>query len=295
MAFTLPALALRRSTTAALASGSCSRAVAATAPPSALSLALASSRQSSYYQRTFATSALRAEEQSNKQRSTPTSSGSSSSDSARRDSVKAKPRKELFSVFTPSSRSQQAALRNNKDASSSSASSSSSSAAATADGETTTDAEAEVDSDAAEGSSPTTAPQVPTGPKMNSRYLHGQLIAPTAFTPLSQVNSPTEQSPYRNRARPLLGPSANLAKRLDPFFKLGLNPSKPTLKDDSYKNPSLLTPFVSDLGRILPRNRTGLTRKGQRQVGKAIRRARAMGLVPIFNRGTGRSSGYAWR
>ncbi|KAE8220144.1 hypothetical protein CF319_g6291 [Tilletia indica] len=295
MAFTLPALALRRSTTAALVSGSCSRAVAATAPPSALSLALASSRQSSYYQRTFATSALRAEEQNNKQRSTPTSSGSSPSDSAKRDSAKAKPRKELFSVFTPSSRSQQAALRNNKDASSSSASSSSSSAAATADGETTTDAEAEVDSDAAEGSSSTAAPQVPSGPKMNSRYLHGQLIAPTAFTPLSQVNSPTEQSPYRNRARPLLGPSANLAKRLDPFFKLGLNPSKPTLKDDSYKNPSLLTPFVSDLGRILPRNRTGLTRKGQRQVGKAIRRARAMGLVPIFNRGTGRSSGYAWR
>ncbi|KAL9939488.1 hypothetical protein V8E36_001305 [Tilletia maclaganii] len=137
------------------------------------------------------------------------------------------------------------------------------------------------------------------------RFYHGQLISPSSFNPLPQAGSSaapgddadsTDTAAQRRpRARPLLGPSAAVAKRLDPFYKLGLNPSKPSLTDDSYKNGSLLIPFVSDLGRILPRNRTGLTRKSQRQVGKAIRRARAMGIRPVFSRGSGRSTGYIWK
>ncbi|RUP05918.1 ribosomal protein S18 [Jimgerdemannia flammicorona] len=60
----------------------------------------------------------------------------------------------------------------------------------------------------------------------------------------------------------------------DPFNTLGLDPLK------EYKNHSLLSSFVSDMGKILPREQTGVTAKNQRKLAKAIKRARAMGLMP---------------
>ncbi|CAD6892940.1 unnamed protein product [Tilletia controversa] len=315
MAFSLPALALRRSAVAA-ATASCSRV--ASAPLSALSLAVTSSRQHPrlFANRSFTTSALLSED---KNTGRPSGSGSPSSSASGRSSLPARSssssasgassfparktpakapapaRKELFSVFNPSARAQLVAERiatggAPKDSSASSSEGAEEGAAEQGEPESEEPGSTPGSASPAGGSPSPLAAQKP-----NRNYLHGQLIAPTAFTPLSQAGESTEQARSRFRARPLLGPSASLAKRLDPFYKLGLNPSKPSLQDDSYKNPSLLTPFVSDLGRILPRNRTGLTRKGQRQVGKAIRRARAMGLVAIFNRGTGRKSGYLWR
>jgi hypothetical protein len=38
------------------------------------------------------------------------------------------------------------------------------------------------------------------------------------------------------------------------------------------------------MGRILPASRTGCTAKNQRKLGKAIRRARALGFMPIWSR-----------
>ncbi|KAK0527575.1 hypothetical protein OC842_004826 [Tilletia horrida] len=237
--------------------------------------------------------------------STPSSSQSPPSPPA--DAAQGAPRKELFSVYTPSSRAEHTiaqraaaapAIGNKKPVSGAAAGESAAAAAGA-------DADAEDGADAPTAAAAAQFTAAPTGPKVNRRFLHGQLVAPSAFTPLSSLrpsasadgdSSPSSSSgSSRSRARPLLGPSAALAKRLDPFYKLGLNPAKPTLADDSYKNGSMLAPFVSDLGRILPRSRTGLTRKGQRQVGKAVRRARSMGLLPVFNRGTGKTSGYAWR
>ncbi|ORX99591.1 ribosomal protein S18 [Basidiobolus meristosporus CBS 931.73] len=61
----------------------------------------------------------------------------------------------------------------------------------------------------------------------------------------------------------------------DPFRQLHLNPLS------EYKNTTLLSNYVSQMGRILPRTATGLSAKSQRKVGKAIRRARAMGLMPV--------------
>ena len=59
--------------------------------------------------------------------------------------------------------------------------------------------------------------------------------------------------------------------------------------------PTKMVQFCRSLmGRIQPRNVTGLTRKSQRQVGKAIRRARAMGILPVLSRGQGRG-GAGWR
>ncbi|RHZ74137.1 hypothetical protein Glove_227g63 [Diversispora epigaea] len=61
---------------------------------------------------------------------------------------------------------------------------------------------------------------------------------------------------------------------VDVFKRLNLNPLV------EYKNFNLLSNFVSDMGRILPRKKTGLTAKNQRKLAKAIKRARSFGLIP---------------
>ncbi|KAI9251984.1 ribosomal protein S18 [Sporodiniella umbellata] len=63
----------------------------------------------------------------------------------------------------------------------------------------------------------------------------------------------------------------------DPFDILGLDPLH------EYKNYKLLSKFVSDMGKILPREQTGLTAKNQRKLAKAVKRARAMGLMSSTN------------
>ena len=80
----------------------------------------------------------------------------------------------------------------------------------------------------------------------------------------------------------------------DPFYLLGINPAKPSLADDTYKNGAILSQFTTEMGRIQSRNVSGLTRKSQRQIGKAIRRARALGILPVLSRGHGRGRA-GWR
>ncbi|KAJ2737074.1 hypothetical protein IW152_000337 [Coemansia sp. BCRC 34962] len=67
-------------------------------------------------------------------------------------------------------------------------------------------------------------------------------------------------------------------KSRDPFVALGLDPLK------AYKNSGLLSNFVTDMGKIKPRYKTGLTPKSQRRVAQAIKRARAFGLIPVTSR-----------
>ena len=50
-----------------------------------------------------------------------------------------------------------------------------------------------------------------------------------------------------------------------------------------YKNSELMRRFLSPEGKILPGRRTGLTSKNQRKITKAIKRARAVGLLPFTN------------
>lgn len=47
-----------------------------------------------------------------------------------------------------------------------------------------------------------------------------------------------------------------------------------------YKDSELLKKFMTERGRIMPRRLTGTTARQQRQIKKAIRRARVMGLLP---------------
>jgi len=48
-----------------------------------------------------------------------------------------------------------------------------------------------------------------------------------------------------------------------------------------YKTPGLLRYFVSDRGKLLPRRMTGVTPKQQRQLARAIKRARMIALMPF--------------
>ncbi len=47
-----------------------------------------------------------------------------------------------------------------------------------------------------------------------------------------------------------------------------------------YKDVRRLQRFLTERGKILPRRATGLTAKQQRQVARAIRRARQIALLP---------------
>lgn len=52
------------------------------------------------------------------------------------------------------------------------------------------------------------------------------------------------------------------------------------IKQIDWRNNHLLKMFTTDTGRILPRKITGLCAKHQRQLGKAIKINRNLGLMP---------------
>jgi small subunit ribosomal protein S18 len=50
----------------------------------------------------------------------------------------------------------------------------------------------------------------------------------------------------------------------------------------NYKNIELLTLFISDQGKILPRRATGVTLQQQRKLAKAIKQARILAIFPFI-------------
>ncbi|KAI0698557.1 ribosomal protein S18 [Cerioporus squamosus] len=78
--------------------------------------------------------------------------------------------------------------------------------------------------------------------------------------------------------RPLLGPDAATSKELDVFYQRNLDPLK------ECRNTSLLSRFVTAMGKIRGRSETNLTWKNQRRMGKAIRRAKMMGIIPVLSK-----------
>ena len=61
------------------------------------------------------------------------------------------------------------------------------------------------------------------------------------------------------------------------------SPLAPDEKVD-YKDVRRLQRFLTERGKILPRRATGLTAKQQRQVARAIKRARQVALLPYVKR-----------
>lgn len=51
-----------------------------------------------------------------------------------------------------------------------------------------------------------------------------------------------------------------------------------------YKDVELLSNFLTEQGKILPKRVTGLTNKQQNRVTKAVKRARILSLLPFVNR-----------
>ncbi|WP_202081552.1 30S ribosomal protein S18 [Caldalkalibacillus salinus] len=58
------------------------------------------------------------------------------------------------------------------------------------------------------------------------------------------------------------------------FFKVN------KIEKIDYKDTDLLKKFISERGKILPRRVTGTSAKYQRQLTRAIKRARQMALLP---------------
>ncbi|HWA32288.1 MAG TPA: 30S ribosomal protein S18 [Candidatus Paceibacterota bacterium] len=56
------------------------------------------------------------------------------------------------------------------------------------------------------------------------------------------------------------------------------------IKYIDYKDVEILKKFINPNGKILNHRRTGVTSKNQRQLEKAVKYARFMGLLPYVNK-----------
>jgi len=71
-----------------------------------------------------------------------------------------------------------------------------------------------------------------------------------------------------------VGPGKHEARERDALRHFGIDPVYET------SNTTLLASFMSEMGKIKSRVETGVTMKTQRRIGKAIRRAKMMGILP---------------
>jgi small subunit ribosomal protein S18 len=78
---------------------------------------------------------------------------------------------------------------------------------------------------------------------------------------------------------------ASKKKRIIPIVQR-TSQSKPVLvqRTIDYKNIILLRKFITVEGKILPRRISGLTAKQQRNMAKAIKNARMIGLLPFIKK-----------
>ncbi|KAG6333664.1 hypothetical protein ID866_5422 [Astraeus odoratus] len=75
-------------------------------------------------------------------------------------------------------------------------------------------------------------------------------------------------------APPLVGPGNHEARERDILRHFGIDPLYET------SNTVLLSSFITEMGKTKNRVETKLTTKTQRRLGKAIRRAKMMGIMP---------------
>lgn len=66
-----------------------------------------------------------------------------------------------------------------------------------------------------------------------------------------------------------------MARQKQKVSPIGLN------QKIDYKDIKLLSLFITDQGKILPRRATGVTVQQQRKLSKAIKRARILSLLPF--------------
>lgn len=107
---------------------------------------------------------------------------------------------------------------------------------------------------------------------LDSRAL--QVISPRSLSPQA-ILTPFPAKANLKLAYPL-GVPRRLVPTTDIFHYLSLSPLAAPL------NTFLRSQFTTSMGKIMNRSKTQLGRKNQRQMGKAVRRARSMGIIPMF-------------
>lgn len=99
-------------------------------------------------------------------------------------------------------------------------------------------------------------------------FFPGQVINPADLT----YETRTYEARRPKKSNVAL-PSSTCRYR-DPFYQLDLDPR------DFTANPVVLSEYLSEMGKIQGRPQTYLTAKNQRLLGKTIRRAKMMGIIP---------------
>jgi len=92
-------------------------------------------------------------------------------------------------------------------------------------------------------------------------WKHGDVYAPHDLNPTAMKKWAKRHSPPT-----------------DAFDALNMNPL------DQYKNFSIMSEYMTSMGRIKPRSHTGLRPVNQRKIAKSIRRAIAFGLMPSVHK-----------
>ncbi len=87
-------------------------------------------------------------------------------------------------------------------------------------------------------------------------------------------NEPREEGTFEPRQRRVQIPKFVFKKKRCKLCKANL-------KDLDYKDVDMVSRFITERGKILPRRVTGCCAKHQRRVKVAIKRARYMALVPF--------------
>ena len=82
---------------------------------------------------------------------------------------------------------------------------------------------------------------------------------------LKSKREPKSNSPFENR------------KKFCPFSQ----PGSPVI---DYKDVRLLSRYITDKGKIIPSRITGVSRKKQKELAKAIKRARYLSLMSYTNK-----------
>lgn len=103
-------------------------------------------------------------------------------------------------------------------------------------------------------------------------------IKPSRVVRPTDLSHDRRVSKFNKRRPPQVAPTSREARGRDVFHQLDLDP----LSLATY--PMIMSHFVTEMGLIKPRTQTGLTVKSHRRLGKAIRRARMMGVIPILSK-----------
>lgn len=82
--------------------------------------------------------------------------------------------------------------------------------------------------------------------------------------------------------------AANIPTAAKPFFrrKKTCPFSGPKAQKIDWKDTKLLSRYISERGKMIPSRITAVSPKAQRELARAIKRARYMGLLPYVNNET---------